>query len=368
MSPRSPRPCCQKWRPRWAIAAVACSSLLYVGVAAKESLPPQTAASANETFGAENETTTTTTKCDVNVSETETTTTTTSYWACNAGTELRANRTGELACRLCEPNFYKSDIGPGSCLPCPSDATTLFVGIDTITGCLCNDTAYKDGNDTMFSCMQCPPRSAPYSVWVSTTIQSCLCKERDIRVPENGVLEYCREPRPCNVPARLETLNLTGPPPKYLQMGTCGNQTQLEHRGSCNLICTPGTAPQARSNIIEAIDVSVFCEDGEITKYPAVGTWCSRDAYLLPPLVFLGTVAVAGVLAGTFIERRQHRWSEECAQALRFKFLRPTLARQGMRTSLGGHSQATTVMTGEQSVMTLTSTMSSSFTEDSRGD
>lgn len=258
-----------------------------------------------------------------NASKSESTTSTTTTLTpktCNAGWEPLSEE-----CRSCDVGFFKDRDGSGRCVACPPESTTRWHGSTSEDDCRCNITSYKAPivNATSFVCAPCPPNSFPPS-WGATSREDCSCKSKEdttefIAVKTNGLLERCRAPLPCDVHARLEMLNLTGPSTQQLQNGTCGNITWLENGASCSLACVDATAAQARSNIIEAIDVSVLCEDGEITRHPAVGTWCSRDAYLLPPLVLLGTVAFASVLGGIFVERRQNRWAKECTEALRFR-------------------------------------------------
>jgi hypothetical protein len=113
-------------------------------------------------------------------------------------------------------------------------------------------------------------------------------------------------------------LNLTGHADLQLKNGSCRNVTLLEHGFACSLTCEGNTAPQVYSNFMKAIDMSIICKDGEIT-HPPVGTWCSRDSYVLPPVVFLGTVTLASTIAGMIIDRRQRAWEKECLQVTRFR-------------------------------------------------
>lgn len=234
--------------------------------------------------------------------------------SCGAGSEARGGR-----CEACPPGSYKRDDGPGACQACPVGAGTEKEGASSVSDCFCNDTSFEqwDANSTAFlRCSPCPANSRGQRS--AKSLSGCACQKGYIRVPADGLraLQSCRAPRPCDVHLKLPMLNLTGPSPQELKNGTCGNITFLEHLASCSLACEGDTAPQARSNFIEAIDVSIVCEDGEITQHPALGTWCSRESYVVPPVVFLGTVTLASVVAGCFIERRRHLWATECAKAL----------------------------------------------------
>merc|ERR1712151_697611 len=135
----------------------------------------------------------------------------------------------------------------------------------------------------------------------STALRDCKCNETSLAVWNTNQTSFaCRLLYPCNVHGRLQNLRLVGQRDFDLKNGTCANVTLLEHKASCSLACEGNTAPQVYSNFIEAIDVTISCEDGEITKHPPEGTWCSRDAYVLPPVVFLGTVTFASAIAGMF--------------------------------------------------------------------
>lgn len=286
-------------RSCWASAALLGTGLLSAGALGEDAASSGWAQAENETD---------------NVS---TTTTTFAAKTCVAGSEIRGVA-GQETCSPCLPHFFKSDAGQDGCVPCPSWASYPYLGATSVNQCLCNDTSFQQAVDfTSFVCSACPPNSRSFDG--ASSVSSCTCPSGFIRVPASGLLESCRKPLTCDVHLQLQILNLTGPSDEQLQKGTCANITLLEHEESCSLACIEDTAPQARSNLLEAVDVSVLCEDGEITRHPAVGTWCSRGAYLLPPLIFLGTVAIASVIAGIFIERRQHRWGTECAEALSFK-------------------------------------------------
>lgn len=110
---------------------------------------------------------------------------------CAAGYE------GEIAlpadtCDICGEATYREGLGPGTCVACPAEATTLATGSTLLTDCLCDvgyfgpiadpaDTCticpvdtYKDAPTAAAACDDCPADSITEAEG-SVAVAACLC-------------------------------------------------------------------------------------------------------------------------------------------------------------------------------------------------
>jgi len=118
----------------------------------------------------------------------------------------------------------------------------------------------------------------------------------------------------------LNELNLTGPGPNDLKLGTCeaklDNFSQLQSGDWCHLTCLGKASAQRNQDFFHAISTEIDCQDGTIVQYPPKGTWCSEASWEVPPLIFLGTISLAAALAGCMLDYRQHDFEQRCMSAM----------------------------------------------------
>jgi len=270
------------------------------------------------------------------VASTTTSTSTTGLF-CDAGEEYLGN--DDLRCEYCRKGTYKAFAGVLPCSQCPPGSSTNFLGANSAASCRCNSTTYstRSADGSLETCTQCPSNSHILEEghnyqesavskerrrWskVNESIEYCTCKvgflpERD-NSSDNKLL-YCRRPHPCNLTAWIPWSNLTGPQEHKLSKGTCANISQLQSEESCTLLCMGAMAPQTSTQTDLFYDVStkLSCLDGEIVDPPPPGIWCSRTAWELPPLVFLGTTAIATLTAACMMERRERLLDAQLTRA-----------------------------------------------------
>lgn len=184
---------------------------------------------------------------------------------------------------------------------CPMSLTvdrpmSCLLGNLTIGTCGCtpgeelvNDTCSRCQPEV--ACSSCPNHShvaAPMPGVAPAGGCTCLAGYNREPLDANAPLAYCREPSSCDLNEFLTSMNYTGTDIFLIKEGTCKTHINsgLPHTEQCTLVCDAGRNPQLQTDYFSYIDLQVLCLDGEIVKAPPAGTWCSEEAYLLPPLFF----------------------------------------------------------------------------------
>lgn len=230
---------------------------------------------------------------------------------------------GSESCQPCTYATYKSGPGSAPCVECPvgSNTSLSLSPWTSIRDCTCDRQHYELQNESgeLAACVPCPNNSFVQSAR-GTSLRDCECREGYVRVPAKIELplQLCREPKPCNLSSWLP--NLTGPEDSQLKLGSCAvferNSSLLPHGDRCRVECNSGFGAQNGSDIFGAPDLTIACQDGEFTRKPPLGTWCSKDAWEIPPLFFLSMTTAVTLVSGIGIEWRQRRFERDCKHAL----------------------------------------------------
>lgn len=240
------------------------------------------------------------------------------------------HQTNYTECQDCPSGKYKVGLGPGPCISCPPGAVTLGLGEDKADACICDGSMYPNRSSTndLLACEACPNNSRIESGWnLYASVNDCKCSEGYVRVPDSpGDLLFCRLPYACEARAWLVESNLTvltSSKPHMLKLGKCAdyvNNTEglMPHGSNCRLFCASERAPQLATNWMSAASTDLHCEDGVITG-PQPGTWCSADSFEIPPLIFLATVTLAGLVAGLRMEMKQNQFEKSCVKEMQLR-------------------------------------------------